>query len=111
MAYRQFDDLRNKIRFNIRDAYAQLEQSRQQALLYKIGIIPQATQSLQASISAYRVGKVEFLSLLDSQLTLFRYEMDYFRVLTDYQRSLARLEAESGLTLNKGNAAMSVADN
>jgi outer membrane protein, heavy metal efflux system len=106
MAYRQFDHLRNKIRFNIRDACAQFERSRQQALLYKSGIIPQATQALQSAISAYTVGKVDILSLLDSQLTLYRHEMNYFSALTDYQRSLARLEAESGQTLDTINAVL-----
>lgn len=109
MANLQLDDLRTKVRFNIQDACAQMERSRQQVLLYKSGIIPQANQALQAAISAYQVGKVEFLSLLDAQSTLFRYETDYFRVLTDYRRSLARLEAESGVTLKSKDMAIPVA--
>ncbi|BCR05083.1 RND transporter [Desulfuromonas versatilis] len=104
MAYQQYNDLRNKVGFNISDAHAQLEKNRQQVLLFKTGIIPQATQALQAALSAYQVGKVEFLSLLDAQLTLQRYEMDYYRALTDYQRSLARLEAEAGRSLTDSQA-------
>jgi outer membrane protein TolC len=48
-------------------------------------------------LSGYQVGKVDFLALLDSQRTVYDYELEYNRVLTDGQRALARLQAETGL--------------
>ncbi len=97
MAHEQYNDFRNKVFFNIHDAYIQLQKKRDQALLYKSGIIPQATQTFEAALSNYQVGKVNFLVLLDSLIDLYDYELDYYKALTDGQRSLARLESETGM--------------
>ena len=96
MAQQQFADFRNQVDATIQDAYAQLEKNRDLAQLFTTGIIPQAQQSFDASLTAYQVGKVEFLTLLDSLMTLYRYQLDYQRALADYQRNLAQLEAASG---------------
>lgn len=99
MALQQYRDTLNQVRFNIQDAYAQLEKNRQLTSLYQTGIIPQAEQSYRAALSGYQVDKVDFLTLLDNLMTLFRYQLDYYRALSDSQRSLARLEAETGQAL------------
>jgi outer membrane protein TolC len=96
MARRQYDDFRNRVHFTISDAYAQMEKNRDLTALFKTGIIPQAQQTFEASLAAYQVGDVDFLNLLDSLLTLYRYEIDYHRVLADYQRNVAQLEAAAG---------------
>ncbi len=94
--YQNFHDLVN---FNIDDAWRDIKKNQQQADLYKNGIIPQASQTLEASISAYEVGKVSFLTLLDNLMTLYRYEIDYHRALSDSLRAMARLEAASGVPI------------
>ncbi|MCB2184025.1 MAG: TolC family protein [Desulfobulbaceae bacterium] len=101
MASKQYDDFQNKVHFNIHDAYTQVKKNFAQAQLYKSGIIPQARQVLEASISNYQVGKVNFFSLLDNFMTLYNYEMEYYKVLTDGQRNIARLEAETGQTMRQ----------
>ena len=85
--------------FGIQDSYAQMTRNRQLTDLYQKGIIPQAEQSYNSALAGYQVGKVDFLTLMDNLLTLFRYRIDYYRALTDYQRDVARLEATSGVTL------------
>jgi outer membrane protein TolC len=102
MALRQLQDLGNRIDFVIADQFAKLTKNRDLVELYKTGIIPQSEQSFEATLSAYQVGDVDFLNLLDSQLTLYRYQIDYHRVLSDYQRSVAGLEAAVGLDLGSG---------
>jgi len=99
MARQQFEDFRSRVAFAIHDSYAQLEKNRDLVLLFRSGIIPQAQQSFEASLAAYQVGDVDFLNLLDSLMTLYRYEIDYHRVLADYQRNLAQLEAATGTPL------------
>jgi hypothetical protein len=47
---------------------------------------------------------VVFLALLDSRLTLFNYERDYYDSLADYQIRLAQLEATVGADLGNGPA-------
>lgn len=97
MAFAQYNDFRNKVRFNLHDTYAQMEKNRDQASLYQTGILLQANQTFKASLAAYQVNKVDFLNLLDSLLALYRYQIDYYRALADYQRNVAGLEAESGI--------------
>jgi outer membrane protein TolC len=72
--------------------------------LFESGILPQARQTFEASLAAYQVGDVDFLTLLDSLLTLYRYEMDYHRAVSDYQRSIAALKAASGVSLEEATS-------
>ncbi|MCG2745729.1 MAG: TolC family protein, partial [Desulfobacteraceae bacterium] len=97
MSLAQYDDFRNQVLFNIQDAYSQVQTSHDQASLYKNGIIPQAGQALESAINGYQVGKIPFLGLLDNLMTLYNFELQYEKAVSDGQRSLARLEAESGL--------------
>jgi outer membrane protein, heavy metal efflux system len=99
MASAELNDARNNIRGTIADLLSQLERRRKLAELYKSGIIPQAEQALESAVIAYRVGKVDFLALLDSWLTLFNYERDYYDSLADYQIRMAQLEATVGTDL------------
>ncbi len=99
MVRHQLDDFLNETRFAIHDVFGRLEKNRQLLKLYKGGIIPQATQSFEASVSGYQVGRQPFTTLLDNLLDLYRYENEYHRVLVDHERNVARLEAEAALTL------------
>lgn len=67
--------------------------------LLRDAILPQAQQALTASIAGYRVDHVDFLTLLDSQVTLQQFEVDLHRHHIDYERTLASLEAVVGVRL------------
>jgi outer membrane protein TolC len=99
MAERQSEDFQGSVEQSIQNAYARMEETQQQTELYKEGIIPQTSQSFQAAMGSYQVGKVAFISLLDALMTTYQAEMEYYRVSSEYMRSLAWLEAESTLPL------------
>ena len=99
MASADLNMQRNQIRLGIADALARLERSRKLAQLYLEGILPQAGNALEASMAAYRVGKVDFMSVLDSQMTLFNYEREYYDAVADHEMQLALLEGVVGTTL------------
>jgi len=99
MAQRQSEDFNNSVSESINKAFARMEEMRDQAQLYKQGIIPQTSQSFQASLGSYQVGKVAFISLLDALMMTYKSEMEYYRVASEYMRSLAWLEAESTVAL------------
>jgi outer membrane protein, heavy metal efflux system len=101
MAQRQFDDFRNQVHFAIEDGYARLAKDRDLLDLYGSGILPQAQQTYAASLSAYQVGSVDALNLIDSLLSLYRYQIEYQRVLADHERDVARLEAVTGVSLGE----------
>ena len=96
MAAEELSSLKNTIQAGISDLLAQMDRRRKLADLYRTGIIPQARQSLESAVIGYRVNKVDFLSLLDSRVTLFQYEREYYDSVADYQIKKAQLEALVG---------------
>jgi outer membrane protein TolC len=90
----------NRIRLGIGDALARLEGSRNLARLYDQGIIPQANSSYEATLTSYRAGKAEFMSVLDSRMAVFNYEREYHDAVAEHQMQLARLEAVVGTSLS-----------
>ena len=99
MATGELESARNGIAGTVADLLAQLERRRKLVELYRDGIIPQAQQALESATIGYRVNKVDFLTLLDSRVTLFNYERDYYDSLAEYQAKLALLEATVGTDL------------
>ena len=97
LAYQKRNDFQSKVNLAIHRSLTRFNQASKLVDLYKGGIIPQADQTFQATLSAYQVDKVDFLDLLDSVMSLYRYEIDYARALSDQQRSRAQLEAAAGL--------------
>lgn len=76
--------------------HAALERDRAQLALYVKAILPQGREALASATAGYTVGRTDFLMLLDSQATLFTYELNYFRVLSDFAKTLAELERVVG---------------
>jgi outer membrane protein TolC len=92
----------NSIRLGIADGLAKLEGSRNLARLYLEGIMPQANSAYEATLAAYRAGKAEFMSVLESRMSSLNYERDYYEAVADHQMQLARLEAVVGTALPTG---------
>jgi outer membrane protein TolC len=92
----QYRAMKNEIHFMITDMASMIQRVERQLELYKTGIIPQANLQISSAMSAYRVNKADFMTLLDSQMTLYRYELEYHLALTEYEKNVARLEAVVG---------------
>jgi outer membrane protein TolC len=88
--------MKNEIFYMIASMASMVQRTERQLELYKTGIIPQASIQLKSALSAYTVNKVDFMTLLDSQMTLYRYELEYHQALTEYEKNLASLEATVG---------------
>jgi outer membrane protein TolC len=97
----QYRAMKNEILFMVADMTAMIHQRERQYELYRTGIIPQASLQVNSAMSAYRVNKVDFLTLLDSQITLYKYEIEYHQAITEYERSVANLEAAVGKRLSE----------
>jgi outer membrane protein TolC len=69
--------------------------------LYQQALIPQSGHSLEAAIASYQVGMVDFLTLVDSVVTLLEYQLKYYETLTEFQKALAQLEPFVGIELTK----------
>jgi len=86
----------NKVRAEISMAFSDFQQNKNQAVLYKSGIIPQARQTVASMLAGYQVNKVDFLNLVRSQITLYNYEIQYWQALTQANQALAQLTAVVG---------------
>jgi len=91
----------NEIFFMIADMGSMAQRLARKVELYRTGIIPQARLQIDTAMSAYMVNKADFMTLLDSHMRLYRYELDYHDALTAYEKSLAALEAAVGTTLSR----------
>ena len=80
----------------ISSAVTDYHRAKQQYSLYGGGIVPQAQQTVQSMLAGYQVSEVDFLNLVRSQMTLFNYELQYWKALSDAKQALARLEAAVG---------------
>ncbi len=92
----QYQAMKNEILFMITDMGSMIQRGERQLELYKTGIIPQASLQINSAMSAYRVGKADFMTLLDGQMTLFKYELEYHQALTEYEKSVVSLESATG---------------
>lgn len=88
-----YNEVKNRVLFEVKDTFEEIEKEGELIQLYEKGFLPQARQSLDSAISGYQVDKVDFLTLVDNQLTLLRFELAYARTLADYEKQLARMEA------------------
>lgn len=86
----------NKVRTTISSAYSDFHQTKNQVVLFKSGIIPQARQTVASMLVGYQVNKVDFLNLVRSQITLYNYETQYWKALTEANQALAQLTAVVG---------------
>jgi len=82
----------NEIRNDVARLVTELERSRTQLALTRRAILPQARASLASALASYQVGKVEFLTVLDDQSTIFTYETEYYRAMADFAKNVAELE-------------------
>ena len=98
-AQARYAGAQNEIFFMIADMGSMAQRLERKVELYRTGIIPQARLQIDTAMSAYMVNKADFMTLLDSHMRLYRYELDYHDALTAYEKSLAALEATVGTTL------------
>ena len=91
------------VREEIESARSDYEKSFRQASFFRSAVIPQARQTLSSMLSAYQVGRVDFLNVIRARLALLKYERRYWRALTGVKKAEARLEAATGTLGVPGN--------
>ena len=89
-------DVKNNLQREVDELYVAMRTAEEQLTLFEDGILPQADAALRSTLAAYEAGKVDFATLLQSQLTLFRYEKEYVGLQVRRHKALASLEAAVG---------------
>lgn len=99
VARARFDQTAAMVDAQIGVGLADLDQARTLIRLYREEILPQARATVESSFSSYRVGAVDFMTLVDAQMALNRFEGEYFGLVAAYGSEIARLEKTIGRDL------------
>jgi len=84
--------IKQELLFRLKDNVAQAQRGEQLVAILTEAIIPQARLTLEAAQAGYAVGKVDFLTLLSSLLTLQDNELELHSEIVEHEKAVARLE-------------------
>jgi len=82
----------NEVAARLRQQIAMAEQSLKSIKLYQTAILPQAKLTVESALAAYQVNRVDFLTLLDNQMTVFDYETNLITAMANYNKALAEID-------------------
>lgn len=95
-AQHRLEALKQMVKTNIVDTLSMLRASEELLGLYRDAFIPKAEQGLEASLSAYRTGKIELTQVIKAVNSLIDYRLNYWRQVAEREKALARLERLCG---------------
>lgn len=87
------------VRASVSSLTAELERARTLITLYRTEVLPQAEANVTSAFASYRVGRVDFMTLLDAQMTVNRYSQELYALIAEYGGNLAGLEMVLGREL------------
>lgn len=67
--------------------------------LYRDRLIPEAEQTLNSAMAAYKTGSISFLDLLDSERMIVQFKLNYYKEQAAYVKAIASLESSIGTQL------------
>jgi outer membrane protein TolC len=103
MAVADLAAMRADTRADVIEAYANLTRTRKLASLYRTTIIPQVEATVRSALAAYRVGAVDFMTLLDDQMTVSTYRQELIALDAEQGKAWAELEMLTGHELFDAN--------
>jgi len=89
-------DLRNETLAQLTELRAEADRAWELSRLYRTAILPQARAAVQSALSAYRVGRVDYMTLVESEMTVNRYEIELVQLAARYHQAGAGVEALLG---------------
>jgi outer membrane protein TolC len=107
MAVADLADMRAMVDARIGELLADLDRDRTLVRLYRAEVLPQAEANVESAFSSYRVGAVDFMTLVDARMTVNRYEIELVSLLSDYGRAVAELEMAVGRELPRSAIVLS----
>ena len=82
----------------IRDNYATIKASDKLMSLYKDGLIPKSYQDVELSLSGYKTGSVDALTVITRLKAVIDYEISYWSQFAEHEKAIARIVAAAALT-------------
>jgi outer membrane protein TolC len=96
MAEAELAEVRAQVDARIGELLAGLESARTLISLYRSEVLPQADANVSSAYSGYRVGAVDFMTLVDAQMTVNEYREQLHTLFAEYGRLVAELEMTVG---------------
>ena len=90
------NDALRSVEAEIARSLADYEAAQEQVLLLDTAIIPQAQQTVASMLAGYQVNEVDFLNVVNGQLTLYNSQINYWDALGKAKSALATLAAAVG---------------
>lgn len=69
-----------------------LRELKEREELIENGLLPQTQQAYNAALSAYQVGEIDFINVIDAQNKLLQVETEIYNIRADYYKELSILE-------------------
>jgi cobalt-zinc-cadmium efflux system outer membrane protein len=91
------NDTVRSVEANVSKFLAKYRADRDQVVLLETAIIPQAQQTVSSMLAGYQVNQVDFLNLVNTQITLYNAQISYWESLSSAKQTLASLAAATGL--------------
>ncbi len=99
MAAANLSGLRAALDARIAGLLAELDRTRTLTALYRDQIVPEARATVESALSSYRVGQVDFMTLVDAQMTENQYEGELYQLQGEYGKAVTALESAIGRPL------------
>jgi outer membrane protein TolC len=90
-AQREADAARNQVRYEVTESYRMAEVADRLLQLYREGILKQSRLALDSAVAQYRVGKVDFLTLVTIWRRLLDSEVTVQEQLATHEKAVARI--------------------
>lgn len=109
MASADLASMRAAVDARVTELLADLDRARTLVGLYRSQVLPQARATVESALSSYRVGRVDFMTLVDAQMTKNQYEQELAALLAEYGAGIAELEMTVGRELPRDGALLAEA--
>jgi outer membrane protein TolC len=90
------NDTLRRVEAGVARSFAEYHAARDQVALLETAIIPQAQQTVSSMLAGYQVNQVDFLNLVNTQITLYNAQINYWESLSRAKQALARLASAVG---------------
>ncbi|MGR3296122.1 MAG: TolC family protein [Candidatus Bathyanammoxibius sp.] len=100
-AQADYQAVQNAVLFEVKDFWIKTINAQSTAKIYSENVIPLAEQSLKAALAEYKTGKIDFLTLIDSERTMLDAQLEYYKATTAFETNLAELERAVGVPLTQ----------
>ena len=95
----QFETVAQDLFRQVKQEYLRWTTAERLQSLYSDALIPQASLTLESSLSAYRVGNLDLLAVLNNWSILLNFELTYYDQVVVHEKALANLEQLTSLEI------------